>query len=95
MSSPIKVDSNTFELTVHTSCYCALDLLCYKYRIKSVRKAANSQPFRGCSFKLWSPVRIIEPFRVRPGVNFKKFGRKAQIIETALSIWALRLRPTF
>ena len=27
MSCPIKVDSNTIELTVHTSCYCVLDLL--------------------------------------------------------------------
>ena len=28
MSFPIKVNSNTIELTVHTSCYCVLDLLC-------------------------------------------------------------------
>ena len=28
MSCPIKINSNTIELTVHTSCYCALDLLC-------------------------------------------------------------------
>ena len=28
MSCPIKVNSNTIELTVHTSCYCVLDLLC-------------------------------------------------------------------
>ena len=25
---PIKGNSNTIELTVHTSCYCILDLLC-------------------------------------------------------------------
>ena len=25
---PIKSNSNTIELTVHTSCYCFLDLLC-------------------------------------------------------------------
>ena len=30
MSCPIKVNSNTIELTVHTSCYCVLDLLCVK-----------------------------------------------------------------
>ena len=30
-----------------------------------------------------------------PGVNFIKVGRKVQIIEIALSICALRLRPTF
>ena len=28
MSCPIKVNSNTIELTVHSSCYCVLDLLC-------------------------------------------------------------------
>ena len=28
MSLPIKVNSNTILLTVHTSCYCVLDLLC-------------------------------------------------------------------
>ena len=28
MSCPIKVNSNTIELIVHTSCYCILDLLC-------------------------------------------------------------------
>ena len=25
---PIKVNSNTIEITGHTSCYCILDLLC-------------------------------------------------------------------
>ena len=28
MLCPMKVNSNTIELTVHTSCYCVLDLLC-------------------------------------------------------------------
>ena len=28
MLCPIEVNSNTIELTVHTSCYCILDLLC-------------------------------------------------------------------
>ena len=28
MLCPIKVNSNTIELRVHTSCYCVLDLLC-------------------------------------------------------------------
>ena len=28
MSSPIKVNTNTIELIVQTSCYCVLDLLC-------------------------------------------------------------------
>ena len=31
----------------------------------------------------------------RSRVDFIKFGRKAQIIEIALSIWTLHLRPTF
>ena len=28
MSCPIKVNINKIELTMHTSCYCILDLLC-------------------------------------------------------------------
>ena len=28
MLCPIKVNSNTIELEVHTYCYCILDLLC-------------------------------------------------------------------
>ena len=28
MLCPIKVDSNSIELTVHTPCYCVLDFLC-------------------------------------------------------------------
>ena len=44
MSCPIKVNSNTVELTVHTSCYCILDLLyvnlsSYKVKRKSLGKA--------------------------------------------------------
>ena len=34
-------------------------------------------------------------FAMFSGVDFIKVGRKLQIIETALSICALRLRPTF
>ena len=30
VSCTIKVNSNTIELTMHTSCYCVLDLLCVK-----------------------------------------------------------------
>ena len=30
MLCPIKVNSNTIELTMHTSCYCVLELLCVK-----------------------------------------------------------------
>ena len=28
MLCPVKVNSNTIELTLHTSCYCVLDLVC-------------------------------------------------------------------
>ena len=36
MSCSIKVNSNTIELTVHTSCYCALDLLCVtRFKLQS------------------------------------------------------------
>ena len=28
MSCPFKVNNNTIEITVHTTCYCILDLLC-------------------------------------------------------------------
>ena len=31
MLCPIKVTSNPIELTVHTSSYCVLDLLCVKW----------------------------------------------------------------
>ena len=34
MLCPIKANSNTIELTVHTSCYCILDLLCVKVFIQ-------------------------------------------------------------
>ena len=33
-TSCIKVNSNTIELTEHTSCYCILDLLCVKFEFK-------------------------------------------------------------
>ena len=31
MLYPIKFNSNTIELTVHTSCYCVSDLLCVMF----------------------------------------------------------------
>ena len=36
MLCPIKVKSNTIELTVHTSCYCVWDLLCVTYYMFNV-----------------------------------------------------------
>ena len=48
MLCPIKVDSNTIELIVHTSCYCVLDLLCYLF-FRSMKSAPGkkgvSEPF--------------------------------------------------
>ena len=41
MSCPIKVISNTIELTVHTSCYGVLDLLCVTIITKSGFPAAG------------------------------------------------------
>ena len=38
MSCPIKGNSNTIELTVHTSCYCVLDLLCVILNNNIIRK---------------------------------------------------------
>ena len=37
MWCPIKVNSNTIELTVHTSCFCVLDLLCVSFYLKNKR----------------------------------------------------------
>ena len=45
-------------------------------------------------FKVWIFSALFQNHKL-PGEDFKKVGRKAQIIETALSICALRLRPTF
>ena len=42
MPCPIKVNSNTIELTVHTSTYCLLDLLCVTLLILQQLKS----PFR-------------------------------------------------
>ena len=40
MSCPIKVNSNSIELTVHTSCYWVLDLLCVCVTVKADLKSA-------------------------------------------------------
>ena len=36
MLCPIRFNSNTIELTVHTACYCVLDLLCVMRMFKWV-----------------------------------------------------------
>ena len=48
MLCPIKVNSNTIELTVHTSCYCVLDLLCVTMPLK---RAVASEQYH-CYFRL-------------------------------------------
>ena len=42
MSCPIKVNNNTIELTLQTSCYCIVDLLCViqKQESKSIHIAS-------------------------------------------------------
>ena len=55
MSCPIKVNSNTIELTVHTSCYCVLDLLCSKTGWSDIKVAkffVNEIVGISCSKKL-------------------------------------------
>ena len=36
MLFPFRVNSNTIELTLHTSCYCVLDLLCVNFNYSCV-----------------------------------------------------------
>ena len=49
MSCPIKVNSNTFELKVYTSCYCVLYLLCVSCLLVNTLKHEGS-------YKLWQLV---------------------------------------
>ena len=63
MSCPIKINSNTIELTVHTSCYSVLDLLCVitilyfqvlsvkqlQHFNSSIKKFSSSHPFAAAS----------------------------------------------
>ena len=55
LGSLIKVNSNTIELIVHTSCYCALDLLCVIIIFQSLtnycdisRKCKKDKVFEQC-----------------------------------------------
>ena len=54
MLCPIKVNSNTFKLTVQTSCYCVLDLLCVtcfinsKWKVNSLRWTGQARPLSRC-----------------------------------------------
>ena len=41
MSCPIENNSNTIELTVHTSCYWVLDLLCVIVMIEKLAKNSD------------------------------------------------------
>ena len=55
MLCPIKVNSNTIELTVHSSCYCVFHLLCVS---SAVLNAAST--LRLPSYILWR----IEPWLI-------------------------------
>ena len=50
MSCPIKVNSNTIELTVHTSCYCILNLICVGSSNLSSRRGTR-QGMRHVTYK--------------------------------------------
>ena len=41
MLCPIKVNSNTIELTVHNSCYCVLDLRCVSINLMNYYQVAK------------------------------------------------------
>ena len=67
MSCPIKSNSDTIELTMHTTCYCVLDLLCvsfnvceYPHRLKSPNLSFNiiasySKDINKCLLKINNP----------------------------------------
>ena len=65
MSCPIKSNSNTIELTVHTSCYCVLDLLC----VSTCRCSHNSEEKE-------NTLKILRQFRIYnekiSAINFNK-----------------------
>ena len=50
MLCPIKVNSNTIELTVHTSCNCILDLLCVTSAVLPVNIQSPNSRF--CDYDL-------------------------------------------
>ena len=50
MSCPIKVNSNTIELTVHTSCYCVSDLLCVTFLVLDADLNATLKCRMTCNF---------------------------------------------
>ena len=51
MSCSIKVNSNTIELAVHTSCYCVLDLLCVTNCIRPRSNCISN--VGGPEIKIW------------------------------------------
>ena len=47
-SCPIKVKSNTIEITVHTSCYCILDSLCVIMQNEAKEGVIRINLLQGC-----------------------------------------------
>ena len=47
MLCPIKVNSNTIDLIMHTSCYCVLDLLCVKKQKLETNGRVSQTWFKG------------------------------------------------
>ena len=78
----IKVNSNTIELTVHTCCYCVLDLLCVNLII--VR-----------SWAFFIEIVILNYPVHRPPFLPRKCSQKLNIWCRILSFWILNLGLTF
>ena len=53
MFYPIKVKSNTIELTVRTSCYSVLDLLCVNIFAEEHLKNKILEDAVSCKFQTW------------------------------------------
>ena len=52
MLSPIKVNSNTIELIVHTACYPVLDLLCYIPKTKKIARYVQNLQKKICPIEI-------------------------------------------
>ena len=80
MSCPIKVNSNTIELTVQTSCYCILDLLCVIIKIleliNGVSSVSDSQHLsRAPTEKNWiKSLKFCTTFKNKIFINLKIMG---------------------
>ena len=65
MLCPIKVNSNTIDLIMHTSCYCVLDLLCVKKQKLETNGRVSQTWFKG-------PLKIEEKIKCWKRHTWKK-----------------------